>query len=470
MRLTNTLTRTQEELVPRDEGRVTLYVCGQTVQNVPHFGHARAAIVPDVLRRYLNWRGYEVFHVRNVTDVDDKIIARANEEGIPAAAVSEKYTRISEREMDRLGVLPPDVMPRATAHIGEMIALIEQLIATGHAYESGGDVFFAVRSFAAYGRLSGRDVDELRAGARVEPDERKRDPADFALWKAAKPGEPSWPSPWGAGRPGWHIECSAMATKYLGQGFDIHAGGMDLVFPHHENEIAQSEAASGEPFARLWLHNGLLHVGSEKMSKSLGNFITLAEAIDRYGPDVLRMFYLQVAYRSPVDFSEERLAEARAGLERWRAFLRHTQGLEPDGSGKDEADQARERFVAAMEDDLSTPRAQAVLFDLVTAGNQHLEAGRTGAAAALRDVLRELAGVLGYTLAEDVASGDAELVAGLVEELLAVRQEARARRDFATSDRVRDRLAALGVVVEDRPEGPTWHLEPMSRPAPEVHT
>jgi len=460
MRLTNTLTRTEEELVPRDEGRVTLYVCGQTVQNVPHFGHARAAIVPDVLRRYLEWRGFDVLHVRNVTDIDDKIIDRAREEGTSAAVVAEKYTRISEREMDRLGVLPPHVVPRATGHVIEMIDLIERLIDRGHAYEGGGDVFFAVRSFPGYGKLSGRDVDELRAGARVDPDERKRDPADFVLWKAAKPGEPSWPSPWGPGRPGWHIECSAMARRYLGDGFDIHAGGMDLVFPHHENEIAQAEAATGRTFARLWLHNGLLHVGNEKMSKSLGNFVTLAEALDRYGADVLRMFYLQVAYRSPVDLSEERLAEAQAGLERWRAFLRTADGLEADGSGKDEADRVRERFLAAMEDDLSTPRAQAALFDAVSAGNQHLEAGRAGEAAALRDVVRELAGVLGYALAADAGGADAALLDGLVRELLDLRAEARAARDFATGDRIRERLAALGVVVEDRPDGPRWHLEP----------
>jgi len=459
MRLSNTLTGQEEELVPRDEGRVALYVCGQTVQDVPHFGHARAAIVPDVLRRYLTWRGYQVFHVRNVTDIDDKIINRAKAEGVPSAEIAERYTRISEREMDRLGVLPPHVLPRATGHVIEMVELIEQLILGGHAYESGGDVFFAVRSFPGYGKLSGRDVDELRAGARVDPDERKRDPADFALWKAAKPGEPSWPSPWGPGRPGWHIECSAMARKYLGDGFDIHAGGMDLVFPHHENEIAQSEAGTGRTFARLWLHNGLLHIGNEKMSKSLGNFITLADALDRYGPDVLRMFYLQVAYRSPVDLSEERLEEARAGLERWRAFLRASEGLADDGSGKAEGDRVRERFVQAMEDDLATPRAQAVLFDAVTAGNQHLEAGRIREAAALAEAVRELAGVLGYRLTEDVAGADAALVGGLVEELLALRAEARAARDWATSDRIRDRLAALGVVVEDRPDGPAWHLE-----------
>jgi cysteinyl-tRNA synthetase len=461
MRLYNTLTRTTEEFVPRDEGRVSIYVCGQTVQDVPHFGHARAAIVPDVLRRYLEWRGYEVFHVRNITDIEDKIIARAHAEHRPAAAVTETYARISEREMDRLGVLAPHIVPRATGHVLEMIALIEQLIERGHAYRSDGDVFFAVRSFPEYGKLSGRKVDELRVGARVESDERKRDPLDFALWKGAGPEDgtleaPTWPSPWGPGRPGWHIECSAMSRKYLGEGFDIHAGGMDLVFPHHENEIAQSEAATGTTFARYWVHNGLLHVGTEKMSKSLGNFITLGEALDQYGADALRMFFLSANYRSPVDFSEERLTEAQAGLDRWGAFLRATGGLDPVPPTT-EATEFRDGFIAAMEDDLSTPRAQAVLFDLVAAGNQHLESGDVKAASALRALLVELAGVLGYRLGvADQAPVD--LVGPLVEELLRLRTEARQRRDFAAADAIRSRLGGLGVVVEDRPEGPRWHL------------
>jgi cysteinyl-tRNA synthetase len=456
MRLYNTLSRTVEEFVPRDEGRVGMYVCGPTVQDVPHFGHARADLVPDVLRRYLEWRGYEVLHVRNFTDVDDKIINRAREEGRLAVEVAQRNARIYEREMARFNVLQPHVAPRATAHIAEMQALIQRLIDLGSAYESGGDVFFAVRSFAGYGKLSGRDIDELQAGARVDVDEHKRDPLDFALWKAAKPGEPSWPSPWGPGRPGWHIECSAMAATYLGEGFDIHTGGLDLVFPHHENEIAQSEAATKQPFARYWLHNGLLSIGGEKMSKSLSNFITLGDALDRYGADVLRMFYLSVAYRSPVDFEEERLAEARAGLDRWIAFLRATEGLE--GGDSDEAQGFREAFIDAMEDDLSTPRAQAVLFDLVRAGNTHVEQGRTAEAAALRDALVELAGVLGYRLDQDRTGDERVLVGALVEELLRLRTEARDRRDFAAADDIRARLAAHGVIVEDRPEGPTWHL------------
>jgi cysteinyl-tRNA synthetase len=478
MRLYNTLTRTTEEFVPRDEGRVGMYVCGPTVQDVAHLGHGRADLVPDVLRRYLEWRGYEVLHVRNFTDVDDKIIVRAAEEGRLAVEVAQRNARIYEQDMARFGLLPPHVAPRATGHIIEMQQLIERLVELGSAYESGGDVFFSVRSFERYGRLSGRDVDELRAGARVEPDERKRDPADFALWKAAKPGEPRWPSPWGDGRPGWHIECSAMAATYLGEGFDIHAGGLDLIFPHHENEIAQSEAATKQPFARYWVHNGLLNVGGQKMSKSLGNFLTLAEALDRYGAHVLRLWFLSSAYRAPVDLDPERLADAAAGLERWTAFLRATApredgdptlldpalpgGSEPDDlAGLNEARVFRERFVEAMDDDLATPRAQAVLFDLVRAGNAHLEAGRTAEAHALREELLELSGVLGFRLEGGAAAGGAagaDLVRGLVEELLALHTEARSRRDFAAADGIRDRLAELGVVVEDRPDGPEWHL------------
>jgi len=459
MRLYDTLTRTVRELEPREPGRIGMYTCGPTVQAAPHFGHARAAIVPDVLRRYLEWTGLEVLHVRNVTDIEDKIIAAGQAEGRPPAAVAEHYTRVYDDSMRRLGILPPHIAPRATGHLLEMQELISELIRGGHAYESGGDVWFRVRSFPAYGRLSGRDVDELRAGARIEPDERKDDPADFSLWKAAKPGEPSWPSPWGPGRPGWHIECSAMARTYLGDGFDVHTGGLDLQFPHHENEIAQAEAATGVPFARHWVHNGMLTIGGgEKMSKSVGNVISLAEAIDRYGADVIRMLYLAKHYRSPVEFSEERLAEARAAVERWRAFLRATRleaGVQAPTTV--EAERLRADFRAAMDDDLGTPAAQAALFDAVSAGNAHLEAGRRAEAAALGAAVRELAGVLGYVLTDEAGSADA-LVGPLVSELLAIRAEARARKDFATSDRVRDRLAQLGVTVEDRPDGATWHL------------
>jgi cysteinyl-tRNA synthetase len=456
MRLYNTLTRTVEEFTTRDEGRVGMYVCGPTVQNVPHFGHARAAVVPDVLRRWLTYRGYEVFYVRNVTDVEDKIIDRAAEEGRLPAAVAETYARIYDEQMARLGVLPPDVAPRATGHIIEMIGLIERLVEVGAAYEAGGDVFFSVRKFDTYGRLSGRNVDDMRAGARIEPTERKRDPLDFVLWKAAKPGEPSWASPWGRGRPGWHIECSAMAAKYLGTAFDIHAGGLDLIFPHHENEIAQSEAASGRRFARYWVHNGMVTLDEEKMSKSLGNVIGLGEALDRFGPNILRLFLLSAHYRSPVDFSEERLADARAGFDRWAALVRATNGLTPPAQEVPAAAQARERFGAAMDDDLATPTAQAVLFDLAREGNRALEQGDTDTAASIRTTLLELTGLLGFTFEE--GQQGSEMVAPLVAELLRLRLEARQRRDFETADAIRDRLGQIGVVVEDSPQGPRWHI------------
>jgi cysteinyl-tRNA synthetase len=457
MRLYNTLTRSVEEFTPRDEGRVGMYTCGPTVQDVPHFGHARAAIVPDVLRRYLEHVGYEVLHVRNITDIEDKIIARAQEDGRLPAEVAETYGRIYTDQVARLGTLPPHVVPRATGHVVEMIELIEQLIEAGAAYVGGEDVLFAVRSFTGYGKLSGRNVDELRSGARIEPGEDKRDPLDFTLWKAAKPGEPSWRSPWGRGRPGWHIECSAMAAKYLGASFDIHTGGLDLVFPHHENEIAQSEAATGQPFARFWVHNGLLSIDGEKMSKSLGNYITLAEVLDRHGANVLRMFYLGAHYRSPVELSEGRLDEARAAFDRWSAFERATRNLNDTGEVQVEAvAQARRGFTEAMDDDLGTPAAQAALFDLVSAGHALLADGRHAEAAAARIALVELAGVLGYSF--DEGGQAAALVGPLVDEILHLRQEARERRDFAAADAIRERLTALGVTVEDSPEGPRWHL------------
>ena len=460
MRLYNTLTRSVTDFDTRDEGRVGIYVCGPTVQDVPHFGHARAAVVPDVLRRWLLHRGYEVLFVRNITDVEDKIIDKAQQEGRHPAAVAEHYTRVYEELMARLHVMPPDIVPRATGHIIEMIGLIERLVEVGAAYEAAGDVFFSVRKFDTYGQLSGRNVDDLRAGARIEPTEQKRDPLDFVLWKAAKPGEPAWASPWGRGRPGWHIECSAMAAKYLGAAFDIHCGGLDLVFPHHENEIAQSEAASGRRFARYWVHNGMVTLDDEKMSKSVGNVIGLAEALDRYGPNVLRLNLLSAHYRSPVDFSEARLAEARAGFDRWSAFLRTTAGL-PEMETKaarehEPVARAAARFEQAMDDDLATPAAQAALFDLVSEGNRALKGEDTGTAAAVRAGLLELTGVLGYTF--EISAGDDNLIGPLVEELLALRRQARDRKDFATADAIRARLADIGIVVEDSADGTRWHV------------
>jgi cysteinyl-tRNA synthetase len=455
MHLFNTLTRQVEELVPRDPGRVGIYVCGPTVQGPPHFGHARSQLVPDVLRRHLAWSGHDVYVVRNITDIEDKILAAAAEAGRTPASHAEFFTRVWEREIARLGILPPDVVPRATGHIPEIQELIARLIQRGAAYPAGGDVFFAVRAFDGYGKLSGRDPDKLRAGARIAPDERKRDPLDFVLWKAAKPGEPHWNSPWGPGRPGWHIECSAMATRYLGAGFDIHMGGTDLQFPHHENEIAQWEAATSTPFARMWVHNGLLTLDQVKMSKSVGNIISLSEALDRYGAGTLRLFYLRAHYRSPIEFSEARLEEASAAHERLAAFVRSTEQLAPESP--EAYDQTRTAFRAALDDDLATPRALAVLFDLVATGNQELEAGETAAAAAARAMVVELAGVLGFDLTQ-IGVGDESLVDGLIAELLTLRSEARQQHDYATADRIRERLHKLGVEIEDSRDGTRWHL------------
>jgi cysteinyl-tRNA synthetase len=454
MQLFNTLTGAVEPLRLRDEGRVGIYVCGPTVQGPPHFGHARTYTTTDVLRRFLEWCGLDVHVVRNVTDIEDKIITRAAEEGRSAASLAEHYTRVWEHEIDRLGIRAPDVVPRATGHVPEILELITRLIERGAAYPAGGDVYFSVRAFDAYGKLSGRRPDELRSGARIAPDERKRDPLDFVLWKGAKPGEPTWSSPWGPGRPGWHIECSAMSTKYLGADFDLHIGGTDLRFPHHENEIAQWEAATGTPFARHWMHTGMLTLDNAKMSKSVGNIISLAEATDRYGPGTLRMFYLRAHYRRPVEFSEARLDEAAAAYDRLAAFVRATASLDGDG-GRDGA--AIEQFRTAMDDDLSTPRALAGLFDLVAAGNLAVEAGDTARAAVVRDTVVELAGILGFDFDEPVGGGE-RLVDGLIAELVALRDEARGQRDFATSDRIRERLHKLGVELADSREGTRWHI------------
>ena len=454
MQLFNTLSGAVEPLRLRDEGRVGIYVCGPTVQGPPHFGHARTYTTTDVLRRFLEWTGLDVHVVRNITDIEDKIITRAAEEGRSAASLAEHYTRVWEHEIARLGIRAPDVVPRASGHVPEILELITQLIERGAAYPAGGDVYFSVRAFDGYGKLSGRRPDELRSGARIAPDERKRDPLDFVLWKGAKPGEPTWSSPWGPGRPGWHIECSAMSTKYLGADFDLHIGGSDLRFPHHENEIAQWEAATGTPFARHWMHTGMLTLDNAKMSKSVGNIISLAEATDRYGSGTLRMFYLRAHYRRPIEFSEARLEEASAAYDRLAAFVRAAAALD-GAAGRDDA--AIAEFRAAMTDDLSTPRALAGIFDLVAAGNQAIEAGDTARAAVLRDTVVELAGILGFDFA-DAAGGDERLVDGLIAELVALRDEARGQRDFATSDRIRERLHKLGVELADSREGTRWHI------------
>lgn len=360
MRLHDTLTATTSELVPRTAGRFEMYVCGPTVQDEPHFGHARAAIVPDVLRRYLEWRGVDVFMVKNITDVDDKIIDRATREGRLPAEVADYFERRFDEQMRRLRVAPAHIHPRATGHVSEMVELIERLIETGAAYETGGDVWFRVRSFPGYGKLSKRDVDELRTGARVEADERKDDPLDFALWKAAKPGEPSWPSPWSRGRPGWHIECSAMATAYLGTDFDLHAGGADLVFPHHEAEVVQAEHLTEQaPFARFWLHTGMVGVDGEKMAKSGGNLVFLSDLMRRWDPAAIRLLLLSHHYRQPWDYHDRALDAAEETLARWRSAANADADRDPT---------AEDRIGAALDDDLDTPAALAAVDQAVADG------------------------------------------------------------------------------------------------------
>ena len=468
LNLTDTLRRATVPFEPREAGKASLYVCGPTVQSEAHVGHGRVGVVFDVLNRWLRHSGYDVTLVLNITDIDDKIILRAQREGVPTAVIAERYARVWNRAMDALGVLPPDVQPRATGHVPEMLALIGELVDRGFAYESDGSVLFRVRKFDAYGQLSKRRTDDAQQGDDV-PEDTKEDAVDFALWKAAKPGEPFWDSPWGPGRPGWHIECSAMAVQHLGGGFDIHGGGVDLVFPHHENEIAQYEAVHGAPFARYWLHNGMVELGSEKMSKSVGNVIGLLDAVQRWGPGPLRHWYASATYRSPLSFDAERLDESAAAHGRLVTFLRAARvasaGAAPDA---DAVAATRDAFAAAMDDDLNTSGALAALFDLAGAGNERLRLADDGDAearamlAAAADVLVELGdGVLGLHLEATLeqASRLEVRLAPLVDDLLAQREAARAARDFAAADAIRDRLAAVGVVVEDRPGGARWYVE-----------
>ncbi|MEX0945808.1 MAG: cysteine--tRNA ligase, partial [Acidimicrobiia bacterium] len=406
----------------------------------------RYAVVFDMIRRYLVWRGIQVEYVRNITDIDDKIIAAAADSGESVAERAERMTALFADAYERLGVLAPDVEPKATEHVPEMLKLIERLIDRGLAYPvPDGDVYFAVRAFEGYGKLSGRKVDELRAGARVEISELKHDPLDFALWKAAKPGEPAWDSPWGPGRPGWHIECSAMAARYLGEAFDIHGGGSDLVFPHHENEIAQSEGATGQTFARYWLHNGMVNLGGEKMSKSTGRLIDLTEAIDRFGGMPLRLFFLRAHYRSPIEFSEELLAAAGVAYQRLYRLMHRAPQIadisEPELMG---------RFAAAMSYDFGTPEALAILFEAVTEANRILDA--QGEAGPIVAAAREMAAVLGIQTDPPTRPATEDIV----NEMLAERDRARAERNFSEADLIRDRLADMGVVVEDTADGARW--------------
>ena len=486
----NTMSRRKEEFLPREEGKVYMYVCGPTVYNYIHVGNGRAYLVFDVIRRYLNFKGYEVFYVQNFTDVDDKIINRAAEEGKAAGEIARFYEQAFQVDMRALNVLPPDITPRATETIPHMIEMIQVLVDSDHAYVVDGDVYYRVESFAGYGKLSGRSLEDMRAGERVEIDARKSHPMDFALWKASKPGEPSWDSPWGKGRPGWHIECSAMSLHYLGMGFDIHGGGQDLVFPHHENEIAQSEAYAGtSPFVRYWLHNGFVNMQEEKMSKSLGNIVLVREILKKYPADAVRLLSLQTHYRSPIDFGPDALDEARRAYERMencrfaldafiaKPFTRTApQRTQREVELSDAFFDFERRFEEAMDDDFNTARAIGIIFELVKELNTYLdeqERYQTLAAPMVashgRDVLLKLLHVLGlFSEAEEgqeecIEAAEAEgspdalpTAERLIELLLEIRVLARENKQFDTADLIRARLRELGIRVDDLHEGQRW--------------
>lgn len=449
MRVSNTLSGQKEEFSPKGE-TVTMYVCGVTVYDDCHIGHAMSYVIFDVIRRYLQFKGYKVKYVQNFTDIDDKIIDRAQQLGTPALELAEKYISEYFKDMDALNIERADIYPRATEEIPKIIEIVQGLITNGHAYESEGSVYFRVKSFSGYGKLAHQDLDDMMSRS-CSTESEKEDPLDFVLWKAAKPGEPSWSSPWGEGRPGWHIECSAMALKYLGDSLDIHGGGQDLIFPHHENEITQSEAFTGVvPFVRYWLHNGLLQLGEDKMSKSLGNLITVKEALERYSPDAIRLFILGSHYRSPLTYSEETLEAAETGMER----LRQATKGEGEAGAKAVLDSEpfKHRFVDSMDDDFNTAQAIAVLFDLAREINRAREEKHdvTGA----QHTVADLAGVLGFTLEEPAKPPlDAE---PFIELLVSTRLDLRQAKEWQLADKIRSRLAELGIALEDTPKGTVW--------------
>ena len=488
LRIYNSPTRQKENFVPLNPPKVGIYVCGVTVYDSCHIGHARSMIVFDVIVRFLRSQGYEVTYVRNFTDIDDKIIARSNQEGVPAEELAEKYIEEFEEDMTVLGVLSPEVEPRATRHIPEIIALVQKLIDQGTAYAVDGDVFFAVEHFKPYGQLSGRNLEEMQAGSRIEVDPRKRHPMDFALWKAGKQGEPTWESPWGPGRPGWHIECSAMSSNYLGETFDIHGGGQDLIFPHHENEQAQSMAASGRPLARYWVHNGFVTIRGEKMSKSLGNFLTIREMVRRFHPEAIRLFLLSRHYRTPLDYSEEALQEAQNHLHRLYQLVkdlerpeeRWTRGRAGDVSEEkireleEVVGQFKEKFDEALEDDFNTAQALGYFHDLSRKLNRLLDSLSLKAGGASKDYLIKAAGVLkaaGWLLGilnlplEDFFNQEREralesrgLSKKSIEDLIAKRVQARKEKDWVQADALRTQLQEMGVILKDNPQGTEWVL------------
>lgn len=462
LKVYNTLTRKKDDFVTLQPGKVAMYVCGPTVYSKAHIGHAMSALVFDIIRRYLVYRGYDVRHVMNFTDVDDKIIARATQMGMDPFALGEMYIHEFEQHLKDFNILPATVNPRATREMEQIITMIQGLIDKGFAYSMDGDVYFRVLQDKQYGKLSGRRVDEMQAGARIDVDERKENPMDFALWKSAKPGEPAWDSPWGKGRPGWHIECSAMNLNHLGEQIDIHGGGNDLIFPHHENEIAQSESFTGKPFARYWIHNGMLQLSGEKMSKSVGNLVTIEEFLAHHPADALRMLVLNSGYRNPLSYSEDILDQAEKAIERLRSALKPAlpgAGGAPVVSLQALAKQitlCKAGFIESMDDDFNSSGALAQLFDLVRVTNQLRADGATDAELkAGQDVIVELTDVLGLTLKQEKESNQA--ADAFVNLLIEIRRDLRENKQWALSDKVRDRLVELGVVLEDSKEGTLWH-------------
>jgi len=487
IKLYNTLSGKKEEFVPIHPGTVLFYACGITVYDYSHLGHARGAVAFDVIRNYFTRKGYKVTYVRNFTDVDDKIINRAKQEGITAEEVAHKYIQAYHEDMKRLGVARADIEPKATEHVSEMVQIVKGLVEKGHAYPVDGDVYFRVASFSDYGKLSKRNLEDLKAGARVEIDERKADPLDFALWKASKPGEPAWDSPWGPGRPGWHIECSAMSFKHLGETFDIHGGGKDLIFPHHENEIAQSEAYSGKKFVNYWLHNGFVNINQEKMSKSLGNFFTIRDILDQYDAEIVRLFLLSTHYRSPIDFSDANLKDARAGLDRFytmkEGMVKYLAGKKAPSVKAEEVVAGADRplfdkivnlpkaFDEAMDDDFNTAFAIGLIYDLVREVNKFLaEAGtkREDAAHIILSSAGNAFDAVGRTLGlftrdpetwfseSRQAESKVTLSVERIEELIHQRNEARALKDWAEADRIRKVIDDGGVELFDRADGTVW--------------
>lgn len=474
LRIYNTLSRKKEIFKPLTKGRVRIYVCGPTVYDSCHIGHARSVVIFDMIVRYLKTIGFEVTYIRNFTDVDDKIINRANELGISSAELSEKYIQEFYDDMDFLNVERATIEPKATEHIGQIIALIEKLISKDAAYQVDGDVYFSVKSFKGYGRLSGRKLEDMTAGSRIKIDQRKKNPFDFALWKSAKPGEPFWESPWGLGRPGWHIECSAMSSEYLGETLDIHGGGQDLIFPHHENEIAQSESAFGRPFARFWVHNGFVNINQEKMSKSLGNFLMIKDVLKKFHPEVVRLFLLSNHYRSPIDFTDQSLKEAEAGLDKIYALLRRVEDkmdLLPEAvsvtAGKGDT---WARFTEAMDDDFNSAQAIGILFDSVRKINRLLN--NYDISPKIESIIKKgyddilssgnILGILTESSADYFIGKKSSKIAkgaidsALIDKMVLERSAARKAKDWARADQIRKELMDINIVLEDKPDGTVW--------------